>query len=519
MHKPCPRGRSAALAGFCLAAIACSPGLAAEAGGEAVKSCDGAGFWFPAEPEVLTKVCDRFMEGAMELPQRPIALIAPHAGYRYCAHVQARAYGTLRGHTYKRVVLIGFSHRDLVKRASVLNVDAYETPLGRIPVDVEARDALLKLDAVTEQPEAHGREHSVENQLPFLQRAVKDFRMVELLVGHLTPADRAALAEAIRSLRTEETLLVASTDFCHYGPNYGYVPFKEKVPQHLAGMNAVAVQEVLQVDVRGWDKFLAETRNTICGREAVGLLLKVLEPIEDAQGLRVGFDMSGRLAGDYTNSVTYASIVFWRAGEGLTPAEQGTLLRVARDAVGAFVKTGEPPKLDAGDYPLTPALKAPGAAFVTLNNGDRLRGCIGHLMPIRPLVVSVVENACSACRDPRFRDQPITQEELAELAIDISVLSPMRRLTDPQKVRVGVDGLVISRGRQRGLLLPQVPVEQHWSREEFLQGTCRKAGLEADAWKDAETEIYRFSAQMFSQEAPGPAAGEPAPSETAEAGT
>jgi len=405
---------------------------------------------------------------------------------------------TVKGRSYKRVILMGPSHQAPVKGASVLRtVESFETPLGSIPVDTEVRDALLKSPSVSEQPAAHKNEHSVENQLPFLQVMLKDFKMVELLVGEMSASDRTALADLLRPFVDNQTLLVVSSDFTHYGEAYRYTPWKWRVPENLKELNDAASGRILQVDVGGLDKYLADTHDTICGAAAIGLALQIMAPMEDIQPMKLAFDMSGRKTNDYTNSVTYASFMFWRSGSGLNEAEQKTLLKLARDAAEGFLKTQQAPKLDEKAYDLTPALKGPGAAFVTLKIKGDLRGCIGHVVAQMPLTTSVVQNACQACVDPRFTKNPLSVKDLPDLSIEISVLSAMRRVTDPQKIQVGRDGLVISRGNNRGLLLPQVAGEQKWDRDAFLVGACKKAGLPDDAWKDAATEIYRFTAQVF----------------------
>lgn len=465
-----------------------------------VHPCAGAGRWFPGEREKLLAMVDSFLSGDPGgYAEPPIALIVPHAGFQYSGATAGKAYATLKGHPYSRVILLGPSHRAFLAGASVLRVDSYETPLGTIPVDKEARDALLKCPVVREQPAAHLYEHSVENQLPMLQRALGSFTMVEILVGEMDSGQRATLADAIRPIVTKGTLLVASSDFTHYGPSFGYVPFHDRVPEMLEKMNDTAVEKILQVDVPGWDGYLDQSHDTICGEAGIGALLKVIEPWDDARGIRLGFDTSGHMTDDWTNSVTYAAIGFWRLDRALSRPEQGTLLRVARDAVTSFLKTGRPASVGPSHYDLTPALKAPGAAFVTLKNRGELRGCIGHIEASSPLYECVSECAGLACQDPRFTDWPITEKEVPELSIEISVLGPLRRLEDARKVQVGRDGLVMQRGHSRGLLLPQVPVEQGWDREQFLAGTCRKAGLGVDAWRDPQTLIYRFTAQVFGE--------------------
>ncbi len=469
--------------------------------GGRVKPCRGAGRWFPADPVELQNMVDRFLTVETPLiPEAPVALIVPHAGYAFSGETAGQAYATLRDRDYRRVILLGLSHQVPLQGASVLEVDAYETPLGQIPVDVEARDALLKRSFISENVEAHAEEHSTENQLPMLQRVLGDFSLVEVLVGELTGNQRSRLAEAVRDLVDEETLLVVSTDFTHFGASFMYRPFEENFRDNLKALNDLAVQQILEVDLPGWEAYLDQTRDTICGRNAVGLLLEVLQPWADARGLRVAYDTSGEQTGDWNTSVTYASVVFWREPTGLTPEEQETLLTIARDSASAWLISNEVLEIDEDDYELTPRLRAPGAAFVTLKNEDELRGCIGHVVAMMPLYRSVAQNAVQAARDPRFYGNPVTESEIPGILLEISVLSPMRRLLDPDEVEVGRHGLVMVQGQNQGLLLPQIPIEQGWGRNEFLAHTCLKAGLPPDAWRDPGTEIYNFSAQVFGEE-------------------
>ena len=476
-------------------------GVSDQQSGEKVRRASGAGLWYPADADRLREAVDGHLSAnASVVPGKPVAVIAPHAGYDYSGPVAGTVYATLRGHTYKRVLILGLSHRAPLRGASVLRVDAYETPLGRIPVDAEARDALLESPVVTVLPTAHENEHSVENQLPMLQRALENFEMVEVLVGEMTDQQRATLAGVVRDLVDEQTLLVVSTDFTHYGPNFGYAPFRDHVPERLQLLNDAAVREILEVDVPGWDILLHNTQATICGRNAVSLLLETLLPFDDLAGRRVAYATSGELTGDFTNSVTYAGIVFWHIGAGLDESEQRTLLHLARNTVADYLGHGTTPTLDVERYELTPRLESLGAAFVTLRNSGELRGCTGHIVAVTPLYRSVADNAYQACLDPRFRNNPVTNREVPDLQVEVSVLTPMRRLLDPRDVRVGTDGLLIVRGRNRGVLLPQVPIEEGWGREQLLAGACLKAGLPSDAWRDAQTEIYRFSAQVFGEE-------------------
>jgi len=178
--------------------------------------------------------------------------------------------------------------------------------------------------------------------------------------------------------------------------------------------------------------------------------------------------------------------------------QKQTLLKIARDTVEAIITGGSVQKPKSDD----PELNTHCGCFVTLKNQDRLRGCIGQFTSDSPLIELVVEMAkASATSDPRFFADRITSDELDQLDIEISVLSPLKRTDDPSSLRLGVDGIYIKKGCASGCFLPQVATETGWSKEEFLSYCCaHKAGLAPDAWKDADTEIYLFTAEVFGSE-------------------
>jgi AmmeMemoRadiSam system protein A len=175
--------------------------------------------------------------------------------------------------------------------------------------------------------------------------------------------------------------------------------------------------------------------------------------------------------------------------------QKQTLLKVARDTVKAVITGAVVPEVQSDD----PELNANCGCFVTLKNQEQLRGCIGQFISDRPLIELVVEMAkASATGDPRFFADPITADELEQLDIEISVLSPLRKTDDPLSLRLGVDGIYIKKGCTSGCFLPQVASETGWSKEEFLSYCCaHKAGLSADAWRKAGTEVYLFTAEVF----------------------
>ncbi|MCK4659783.1 MAG: AmmeMemoRadiSam system protein B [Phycisphaerae bacterium] len=461
-----------------------------------------AGGWYPGTAEALAKEVNDLLAKAAPpgLSGKPIAVIAPHAGYRFSAPTAAAGYKCLQGHAYKRVIVLAFSH---TRAGTYQGVDvpdkltAYHTPLGDVPIDREICDALLRKPGFAPHPGIDRGEHSLELQLPFLQRVLKGFRLVPLLVGRMSQADETEAARAILPYLDDDTLLVASTDFTHFGLRFGYQPFKDDVPNKLRELADRAVEPILKADYDGFVKHLDETGDTICGRGPVRLLLRILSMRGGASGVRTAFDTSGNLTGGWSNSVTYQSIVLTRVPGTLGSQEQAELLRLARQTVTAHLNSRELPKPDKTALP--PALRQDGACFVTLENRGRLRGCIGNMQATGPLYQAVIHNAVSACQDYRFVQSPVTAGELDQIDIEISYLTPMKPVSKPGEIIVGRHGLHISLGGRRGVLLPQVAYERGWAREEFLAQVCRKAGLPLDAWKRPEAQIQCFTAEVFGE--------------------
>ena len=314
----------------------------------------------------------------------------------------------------------------------------------------------------------------------------------------MSTEDYAKAAEAILPLLDGETLLVASTDFTHFGPRFGYEPFKEDLPDKLTELADAAADPILKCDFDGFTAHLEKTKDTICGRGPVALLLRVLSRRGGATGIRSAFDTSGRMTGDWTSSVTYQSFVLTPRSGTLDKETRTKALELARQTVEATLKGERPPRPEVDK--LTKGLRDDGTCFVTLENHGRLRGCIGNMAASGPFYESIMQYAVAACRDGRFARNPVTAAELDKLDIEISYLTPMKRVERHEDIVVGQHGLWIKRGYRRGVLLPQVAYERGWTREQFLSETCRKAGLPLDAWKQDATEIYSFTAEVFGEE-------------------
>ena len=229
----------------------------------------------------------------------------------------------------------------------------------------------------------------------------------------------------------------------------------------------------------------------------------------------MNYDTSGHQSNDFSFSVSYASVLFTKPLETksghyipkadtldnnlsfcLTNKEKALLLSLARNTLETYTKTGAPPKFDQTEYALPPRLKEKYGVFVTLKKHGELRGCIGHIVPRSPLSHAVIENTInSSANDWRFN--PVEAKEVPDITIEISVLSQMKKINEPDEFIVGKEGIVIRKGSASAVFLPQVATEQGWDRAETLCQLCRKAGLSPDAWKDDEMEFFVFTANVF----------------------
>jgi AmmeMemoRadiSam system protein B/AmmeMemoRadiSam system protein A len=423
--------------------------------------------------------------------ERLQALIAPHAAYAYSGATAAAGYRLLRGQSFDRVVLLGPSHHVAFRGVAIAGVDAYETPLGRVPLDAAAVTRLRESPLVIDGPPGPDREHSLEIQLPLLQRVLAPgWQLVPLLVGRLEAEDYTPLAEAVRPLLDDRTLVVVSTDFTHYGARFGYQPFapEGEVASRIEALDKGAFAHVAAGDAAGFLDYQARTGITICGYRPVALLLHLLP--EGTRAHLVRYDTSGALLGDYRQSVSYLAAAFTRPTPPAGPAlpQQRSLEWLHRLAALRVREVVAPaPETQAAlrgliDGPPADVGQSAGA-FVTLRRNGRLRGCIGYVAPIKPVWQAVLDNAeAAAVRDHRF--PAVQPSELDELDVEVSVLTepvPIARLSE---FEVGRHGIILVKDGRRAVFLPDVAVEQGWDREQTLTRLAQKAGLPPDAWRD-----------------------------------
>lgn len=462
-----------------------------------------AGMFYPKEPSVLKKTVDQLIAKSEIIKiQSPIlGLIAPHAGYTYSGHVAASIYSQLKGKKIKRVVIISPSHLSSFKGASIYNGDVYATPLGNITVDKEfadklaAQSKLLYPSSKGHEDSYQGRgEHALEVQLPFLQRTLKEFKFIPIIMGNQSYETSRALGHALAQLiQNSETIIVASSDLSHFHPYDEAVKLDRKV--------LTAIEE--------WDHYnLSRNLNSrlweACGGGPIVATMIATEILGANTAKLIKYANSGDIPrGNRSSVVGYSSFAFIKDESkanqensfNLNESEQKELLRIAKIAVEKIVNSGK--KYEFSEENLGSLIQDRGA-FVTLNKNGQLRGCIGYTAPIQPLCFTVRDVAIQAAINDR-RFTPVKESELPYISYEISVLSPFRKVIDINNIHIGEHGLLIQKGTTAGLLLPQVASEYKWDRITFLEQTCRKAGLPANAWKDEETDIFKFSAFVFSE--------------------
>ena len=459
-----------------------------------------AGAFYPANPDELKNMVDGFLAKAQVPPTSDplIALISPHAGYPYSGGVAAFSYAALKGRKFQRVVIITPSHYDAFPYSSVYDGDAYVTPLGKIPVDkafagkLATQNNLIRLSGRGHERAGEQSEHSLEVQLPFLQRTLGDFQLVPIIMGDQSYEASRALGVALAKLIGEsDTLIVASSDLSHYHPYDEASTIDHNTLHAIEAWDYYDLSRNLQSRV--WEA---------CGGGPIVAAMMAAERLGANRAELLKYANSGDVTGDRSRVVGYSAWALYKSGAksasappfSLTAKEKQELLSVARKSAETLVQERRqytPP-------PASPALQQDRGAFVTINRNGELRGCIGYIAPLEPLIDTVRDVAgFAASRDPRF--PPVSPAELGDLQYEVSVLSPLRRVLDVKQIQVGQHGLLLKKGSNEGVLLPQVPGEFGWDRKTFLDELARKAGLPASAWKDDDTDIFMFTAVVFGE--------------------
>ena len=496
------------LTGFMLVSLpACSKAQSPSArdrSGLKIRPPAVAGAFYPGSSEALSRDVDELLERApvSSHPGRIVALIVPHAGYRYSGQTAARAFKQLAGSDIKVIFLLGPCHRAYLPGVSIYQGDGYRTPLGIVPVDLETASWLRNQDdRFGYHAGAHLQEHSLEVELPFLQRVLKNFKIVPVLVGRSDRNTAEALGRALAGAleKIPESIIVCSTDMTHYPP---YEAANRIDRETLEAIKSLDSDKVLEVRKKYIPGNIPNLSCTLCGENAVLATMEAcrLTGVDRVEVL--DYRNSGDVSfGDRSRVVGYGAVIFLNEDkmtefdhEGkLDEAAQLELLRIARRALETYIREGKMPRIESENQ----VLSRKRGVFVTLTKQGKLRGCMGHFEQDTPLAELVARQVItSATGDQRF--PPVRPEELGNIDIEISVLSPPEYVDSAEDIVVGKHGVILHKAGRGATFLPQVAPEQGWDRETMLAHLAYKAGLPPDAWKE-NCRFQVYTAQVFGE--------------------
>jgi AmmeMemoRadiSam system protein B/AmmeMemoRadiSam system protein A len=456
--------------------------------------------FYPADPDQAAQMVEQYLAPVRQVDGQPIALIVPHAGWVYSGQVAAVAYKQIEGIEYDAIVIIAPNHTDSTFDAiSVYAQGAFETPGGPVPGDEELAAQLLAAhERIVFERDVHQDEHSIEVQLPFLQRVCPGCAFTPIIIGQPTPENIDVLVEALAdALRDKRALLIASSDLSHY-PAYDDAVRVDTTT--LAAIETQDAELVSNVMAELMSQGVPGLGTCACGEGPIIVTMRVAQELGADHVRILSYANSGDVGGDASRVVGYGAVMFWRWQPlDLDAAQQAELLSLARRSIEGYLETG---KKTTFDPPADAALNRLLGAFVTLTQEGELRGCIGHMQGDAPLYQTVAQVAIDAAvNDPRFSALTLAEFLDDGVEIEISVLSPLKRVRDVHdeaEIEVGRHGLYLLYGQQRGVLLPQVPVDEGWDRAEFLEQICAKSGLPAGCWEQAT--LYTFTAQVFDED-------------------
>ncbi len=467
----------------------------------------------------------------------PSILMMPHAGLVFSGQVAGEGYKLVWGRDYETVAVVGVAHRADISGSAIYKAGYYETPLGKIEIDKEMTEKIVENGEgrVSYLEQEVGAENSIEVQLPFIQTVLPQAKAVLILMGQGGEENIESLARALGKSINKKTLVVISSDLSHY-PEYSAANEVDKK----------TIEAVLSLDVGKLDEAIKESMNfgynnlDTCACGEAGIKTGMLLAREMGwRGELVRYMNSGDVSGDKSQVVGYASIVFsnskfedretlnsnylnpkqiqnsndgnLKLDDELREEDKKELLKIARETLKIYLKDGDIPEIKVGSKRLRKKL----GAFVTLRRrpstgstgslqalgpAGELRGCIGRFSPTDIPLYQVVQEMAMAAATEDIRFEPVTFDELSDIEIEISVLSEMKKIDDWREIEIGKHGVEIVQGTRRGVFLHQVATENNWNFETFMNELCEhKAGIERDAWKTGEAEIYIFTANVFSE--------------------
>jgi AmmeMemoRadiSam system protein B/AmmeMemoRadiSam system protein A len=462
-----------------------------------------AGKFYPADRETLTKNLSQLFENCKKSPENWYvrAIISPHAGYQFSGKTSAAAFSAIQKNAvYKNIFIIGSSHIMYFDGASVYNCGDYITPLGKVPVNKEIANKLIMNNKVFNFPTtAHIQEHSIENQIPFIQYYFKNIPpIIPVIIGTDDEKTVKKIAEALRPWFTPENLFIISSDFSHYPAYKDAVETDNITAKSIISGSPKIFLSTLSKNA---SKQIPGLVTSMCGWTSGLTLLNLAEGDNNLEIKLVDYSNSGDSPNAGKDEVVgYNAIVMIDKKQNeatdqgaaksfsFTENEKEQLFNIARGSIQAKLNGNN--KFVIDEKTISENLKKPLGAFVTLKINGALRGCIGRFISSESLFSVVQESAISsAFEDPRFSQ--LTKDEYKKTDIEITVIGPLKKINSIKEIVLGKHGIYIKKDTRAGTMLPQVAIENGWTVEEFLGFTSRdKAGIGWDGWKDAELFIY-----------------------------
>ena len=459
-----------------------------------IKTANVSGQFYEADPEALALKIDSYLASAPtpHTTDRIPIIFVPHAGHQYSGAIAAHAFKAISLQRYRTVVMLAPSHYMGFDGVAIWNTGAFETPLGIVPVDHLFATQLIdpeegwNFDAVP-----FLREHALEVELPFMQRIFPQdtYRIVPIIFGELSEQEIQRFTERLDQIIGDRTdvLLVVSTDLSHY--------HDDAIAQR---MDAHTMQLLHAGDPHALWAAHQDQSAELCGYAPAMIALQYAQR-HQWRGMEVlRYTHSGDMGGDNVRVVGYMAGMITAPRPPvlpLTTQQQLTLLEFAYQAIHQYLLDHTKISTEG----LDPRFDIMEGAFVTIYYGQQLRGCIGQALSKTPLCDTIRDMAIAAAtQDTRFK--PITADLLADLEIEISVLSVPQPITDIAEITLGTHGIVISKGDKQGCFLPQVGRTTGWSKEELLSKLCmQKAGLPASTWKEPGIDLQIFTSTVFSK--------------------
>jgi MEMO1 family protein len=454
-----------------------------------------AGSWYPKSKLELNQFFARVENS--NTPKLDVrACIVPHAGYEYSGAIASNVYNHIDPKNVKRIVVLAPSHRRSYVGVALPLFQHYTTPLGNIEVDTKAVQQLANNAIFTQQHAGFTQEHSCELQLPFIKHHFPDATILPLIISQVTTAQIYTIAEQLAPLIEDHTLIVVSSDFVHYGPRYGYLPFTNNIRNNLDILNGQALRSIIQFHLPDFESILQTTQATVCGSSAIRVLLNLIakNKLDPLSARLVSYGHSTPANQTIENDVSYAGLIF--VAQTLKPSKKQAhdimqfVRSIIQEQLNNTYRSIKPTELDH------PFFQQNLGVFVTLNKNKQLRGCRGYTLSNRPLGTTLKEAALlAAFGDDRF--EPLQPSEWQNIELEVTLLERPHSVTSYTEIEVGTHGLLIELGNKNAVFLPQVATQQRWSLEQMLQHLCIKAGLKPNSWKNPAMKFSVFRGHVI----------------------